>query len=250
MKDFFEMIDDRHHAEDALNHHAIIALTMLAKPPVERLVPAFAEAQITEDFRLRAPGLSDLTQVLVVSVSGSPAPVNDLPVWGNQPAEFDSHNPAMVTFAFLADLGGTAPFPNRVDQLDAIAINHTLLLGRNQKLVGQVVVGGQQPQQARTVRQVRKQVQPVAFEPAIKGTVVDALEGKQDANCDNLTGIQVGVLALVDVRQFIVYHTKESNDNLFGSHRVVLLFAMVSIVAQASHNLLAFSTFLLSTSNI
>ena len=78
---------------------------------------------------------------------------------------------------------------------------------------------------------------------------MDALEGKQDANCDNLTGIQVGVLALVDVRQFIVYHTKESNDNLFGSHRVVLLFAIVSMLAQASHNLLAFST-LLSTSNI
>jgi hypothetical protein len=76
------------------------------------------------------------------------------------------------------------------------------------------------------------------------------LEGEQDANRDNLAGIQVGVAPLVDVRQFIVYHTKESNDHVFGSHRVVLLLAMVWFLAQASHNLLAFSTFLLSISNI
>ena len=62
--------------------------------------------------------------------------------------------------------------------------------------------------------------------------------------------IQVGVLPLVDVGQFVVYHTKESNENVFGSHRVVLLFAMVCFLAQASHNLLTFSTCLLSTSNI
>jgi len=79
---------------------------------------------------------------------------------------------------------------------------------------------------------------------------MDALEGKQHANRDNFARIQVGVLPLVDVRQFIVYHTKESNDYLFGSHRVVLLFTMICFLAQASHNLLAFSTFLLSISNI
>jgi len=58
----------------------------------------------------------------------------------------------------------------------------------------------------------------------------------------------VGILPLVDVRQSIVYHTKESNDDFFGSHWVVLLFAMIWLMAQASHNPDAFST-LLSTSN-
>ena len=75
-------------------------------------------------------------------------------------------------------------------------------------------------------------------------------EREQNANGDNFTGIQQGVAPLVDVRQFVVYHTKESNDTVFGSHRVVLLFARRCILAQASHNLLAFSTFLLSISNI
>lgn len=61
--------------------------------------------------------------------------------------------------------------------------------------------------------------------------------------------MQVRVFALVDMRQFVVYHTKESNDNFFDSHQVVLLFAMFSLVAQESHYLLslATSTFQLAT---
>jgi hypothetical protein len=48
----------------------------------------------------------------------------------------------------------------------------------------------------------------------------------------------------------IVSHTKESNDDVFASHWVVLLCAMFSILAQASHNLLALATSYLSISNI
>ena len=52
MKDLLEMIDDRDDTEDPLHHHAVIALPVLTKPPVDRLFSAFAEPQITEDFRL------------------------------------------------------------------------------------------------------------------------------------------------------------------------------------------------------
>jgi hypothetical protein len=78
---------------------------------------------------------------------------------------------------------------------------------------------------------------------------VDTFQAKQDANRDNFTRIQVRVFALVDMRQFVVYHTKESNDNLFGSHQVVLLFAMFCCWLKESHNLLslATSTFQLAT---
>jgi hypothetical protein len=63
-------------------------------------------------------------------------------------------------------------------------------------------------------------------------------------------GYKCARLAFIDFCQFVIYHTKESNDDVFGSHRVVLLSAWVSIMTQASHNLLAFSTLLLATSNI
>jgi hypothetical protein len=101
----------------------------------------------------------------------------------------------------------------------------------------------------RALRQLRKQVQPVSFEPAIKRPIVDPFQGKQDANADNFTRIQVRVFALVDMRQVVVSHTKESNANLFGSQQVVLLFAMVSLLAQEWHHLLSFAnpTFQLAT---
>src|SRR5437764_951690 len=241
MKDLLEMIDDGDDAEHTLDDHALIALAMLAKAPVDRLVPAFAEAQVAEHFGLLGPSFANLLEVLVVRVSSSPSPVNNLPLGRNQPAEFDADNPAMIADAFLANLCGTAPFPDGVNQFNAVAINHTFFLRSDQELVGQGFIDGQQAQQTRAFGQIGKQVQPVPFEPAIKGAVVDAFEREQDPNGDNLTGIQVGVAAFVDVSQFIVYHTKESNDNLFASHRVVLLFALVSFLAQASHNLLAFA---------
>jgi hypothetical protein len=46
MKDLLEMVDDGDSALDALDDHAIIALARLPKLPVDRLVPAFAEAQV------------------------------------------------------------------------------------------------------------------------------------------------------------------------------------------------------------
>ncbi len=107
MKDLFEMIDHCHHAENPLDHQAIIALAMLAKLLVERLVPACAKPK---SFR-----------TVICSVHLSPTsrkcwscvlavvhpPVDDLSVQRNQPAELNPDDPAMLALAFLADLGGT-----------------------------------------------------------------------------------------------------------------------------------------------
>jgi hypothetical protein len=307
MKDFFKMIDLGDDTEDALDHHTIITFSVLTKAPMNWLFPAFAEAQVAEHFRLIGPGRSDLAKVLVLGVGGGPSLINDLALQGDQPTEFDPDDPAMVTLAFLADLGWTTPFANRVDQFNAVVINYTLLPRGDQKLVGQIFISCQQTQQAqtlmpyrflcddmqregvkpspdldsgffcyaplhnkascasrtspslkiggqsyfqriwysiRTFRQLRKQVQPVSFEPAIKGTVVDPFEGEQDPNRDKFTGIQAGILPLVDFHQFVVYHTNESNDNLFGSHRIVLLLAV--FCSWLKHC----TTFLLSASKI
>jgi RHS repeat-associated protein len=249
MKDFFEMIDNRNHTEHPLDNHTFIALSMLTKLPIDRLCSALAKTQVAENFGLLRPGGSNLLEVLVMGVGRCPLPVNDLPLRGNQPAQFDAHNPAMIAQAFLALLSGTAPLPNRVQQFHAVAIDHAFGLGSHQKVIRQGFILRHQAQQSRTFGQLRKQVQPISFQPAIKCSIVNTFQTKQDANRDNFTRIQVGVFALVDMRQFVVYHTKESNDYLFGSHQVVLLFAMFLFLAQESHNLLSFanSTFQLAT---
>ena len=143
------MIDDSDHAEHPLHDHAIMALAMLTKVPIDRLFAAFAEAQVTQDLRLLGPGGSDLAEVLVMRIGGGPLPVNDLPLRGNQPTLFDPNDPAMVADAFLTDLGGATPLANRVDQFDTVAINHTLCLRHDQKVVGQRFILRQQTQQTR-----------------------------------------------------------------------------------------------------
>ena len=92
-------------------------------------------------------------------------------------------------------------------------------------------------------------MQPVSFQPTIKRPIVDPFQRKQNTNGDDFARIQVRVGPLVDMHQFVIYHTKESNDYLFGSHQVVLLFAMILLLAQESHNLLSFAnpTFQLAT---
>src|SRR5712691_496472 len=136
MKDFLEMINDRYDAEDPLHDHAIIAFAMLTKPPVDGLFATLAEAQITEDFTAVGPSLTNTAKVLVMGIGGGPSPVDDLSLRRDQPTELDADNPAMIAFPFLAHLGLTASLTNRVDQLDAVAINHALGLGSNQELIG------------------------------------------------------------------------------------------------------------------
>jgi hypothetical protein len=53
-----------------------------------------------------------------------------------------------------------------------------------------------------------------------------ALESEQDADRDNFAWIHVRIASFVDVCQFVVYQTKESNDQFFASHQVVLLSAI------------------------
>src|SRR5947209_14131042 len=119
MKDLLEMIDDGENTENALNHHAIIALAVLTKMPVDWFFPTLTEAQVAEDLSLLGPRRSDLPEVLVMRIGSRQFPVNDLPLWGNQQADFHPNNPAMFTDAFLANLTGAASFPTRMVQFIA-----------------------------------------------------------------------------------------------------------------------------------
>ena len=72
----------------------------------------------------------------VMDVGGGAVPRTDQPPWIQDEAEFASHNPPMITLAFLAHLRWAAPFPHGVDQLDAIAVSDTQHGGSGQKASG------------------------------------------------------------------------------------------------------------------
>jgi hypothetical protein len=225
MKDLLEMIDHGYQTEDALDNHAIITLTPLTNRPLGVNAPVLSKTTIGQDLSLVSPQITNIAEILVVDLGTIPAPINYLALWGNQPAQFHPHNPTMIGNTFLADLGWAATLPNGMNQFNSVAIDDAFGCGFNQEMVGQVRVVGQQALQAGTFRQTRKQVKPITCQPTIESPKMDPFEAEKDTDGNNLAGMQVGILALVDVFEFVVYHTKEPNNNFFGSHRFVLLLA-------------------------
>ncbi len=61
------------------------------------------------------------------------SPTDDLPVIVNQPAQLHAHDPALIGIAFLANLLLAAPFPDGVDQFNAVAVDHGKETGLRQK---------------------------------------------------------------------------------------------------------------------
>src|SRR3954451_23352092 len=118
------MINYRYQTEYPLDNHSVVSLTAMAKSPVWGLLAAFAKAQIREYFTLITPQQSHIPKLLVVFIGRFPAPIDYLTLGSNQPAQLDTNNPAMVTFAFLADLRVATTLSNRMDQLDTVTINN------------------------------------------------------------------------------------------------------------------------------
>jgi hypothetical protein len=116
---------------------------MLTKVSVDRLFPAFVEAQI--DFPLPSDQSMPFRSPKSGGVGCVPPPINNLAFQDHQPAAFDPGNPAMVAGASLADLSLTMPLTDGVNRCNAVNINHTLfLIRRDQNMVSQVFTGGQQ----------------------------------------------------------------------------------------------------------
>lgn len=55
-----------------------------------------------------------------------------------------------------------------------------------------------------------------------------SFEVEEDTDGNNFAGIEISIFALLDGTDFVVYHAKEPSNNLFGSHKVMLLFALLT----------------------
>jgi len=217
MKDFLEMIDHRDYTKDALNHHPVVALSTLTNRPLWIDATTLSKATIGQDLSLLSPKITHISEILVVNLSTIPAPIDDLTFWGNQPAQFHPDNPAMVRDPFLADLSRTAAFADGMNEFHPVAVDDTLRLWLDQEMVGQGFVLGQQALQAGTFWQSWKKMPPVSVKPTVESPKMHSFEAEKQPDSDDLAGMQVGIFALVDMAQFIVYDTKEPSDDVFGS---------------------------------
>lgn len=101
-------------------------------------------------------------------------------------AERAAHDPAMIGFAFLADLTRSSPFPHWMTQFNAVAVGHALHGGLGQEVAGPVLLGSQSAVEAGPVGQLGEQVTIVVPEPMVEGSLADVLHGLQHTNGDQL----------------------------------------------------------------
>src|SRR5437879_9607351 len=135
-------------------------------------------------------------KLLIGGIHRAPIPVDHLANAVEEPTELDANAPTPLVFGLFANLLRTASLANRKQQLNGVAVNHQEEAGNSQKPLVPVLMGDQQALQASAIRQASKQGFVIPFEPAIESAKMASFERKEQADRDQLTGIQFGLTML------------------------------------------------------
>ena len=121
-----EMTDIGEHGKNSFDDHAHVPYTWLTEAQVSGMPVLFSEAGVREDDHLVSELVNQMLKgCAIIDIRGVTLPVNDASQVVEHEAELAAHNPALIRLAFLADLPCTAPFPSRVQQLNAVTVNDT-----------------------------------------------------------------------------------------------------------------------------
>src|SRR5262249_46781687 len=180
------------------------------------------QAQVSQRDRLTIVSGGQRTKHVIRLVGRVPGPINHLTHMVDQPGQLDADNPAPVRFAFLANLALASAFASRMDQLDAIGVQHRKegrVAEERQHIFGVVAKQALEP---RAFGQLGKEATVIGVQPAIKGAKPATFQAKEQSDRDNLTGVQMSVGTLVDVTKLVVYYAKQADDDLVRGHTVLL----------------------------
>jgi len=134
--------------------------------------------------------LDQRLKVSIILIGGAEIPINNQAKLVQQQTEFAAHNPALIRQPLFADLLLTPSFSDRVDQFDPVTVNHPQEGWFSQKAGGQPSLAHKQPEQAAAMGQIWKFSLPVFLQPPIEGSTVATLEGKENGDRHDLTGMQ------------------------------------------------------------
>ena len=219
----FEVANRRQHRQDGFDQHPGIPLAAFAGFEVGRMPVFLVKAGVAEHKHLIGDAIDQgLKGGAIVDIGGGAVPANDQPQMVEQHTQLAPDNPAPVRFAFASDLLLTASLTTGMDQLNAKAVDQSDQRRFGHELVDPAPVRVEQPEQARAIRQLRKQRFVVAFQPAIERPIAAAFQGKQQGQGHDFTGIQVGLRMLLRAWHRIIHPAEQFGDKLFGSHGAFL----------------------------
>lgn len=175
MHHFLGMADQRQHGEHGLDQHSVVPGSARAELEVGWITVGGMKPGVGQDQHAILEHLNQRMKQCIVDVGRRPQPTDNAPHVIDQQAEFLTHDPAMVGDPFTTDLPGTEPFPNRMDQFDAVTVDHPQQRGLGQKPQGPLAVGNKRPKQASPLGQARKQGAIISCQPAVESSVTDPL---------------------------------------------------------------------------
>jgi hypothetical protein len=218
MGNFLQMTDATQHREYGLHQHPRIPQTSITQFEIRRITRFGMESGVTQDDHLLFIGLNQGMERGIGRIGSSTIPADHQAPLIEQQTELSPDNPAMIGFPFAADLLATAPFAHRVQQFNAIAIDHPQDRRGGQELVGPGPVGGQEPKQPRPLGQGGKQWPPIPVQPPIKGPIHDPFERKQHAQRHNFARPQGRQGMFGDVGHGVIYPIEHLADKVFRRH--------------------------------
>lgn len=86
-----------------------------------------------------------------------------------------------------------APFSDRMNEFDTVAVDHGEEAGLRQKTITPVAVGAQGTLQTGSIWQAAEKPTVIPLEPTVEGAEIAAFQRKQHPNRDQFTGIQLGL---------------------------------------------------------
>ena len=140
----------------------------------------------------------------VVDVRGGTIPGTNQTPLVQYETQLATHNPPMITLAFLTNLGRAASFPHGMDQLDPIGIRDAQHGGGGQKPGGPRRVHLEEPCQARALWHLQKERRLVARQPAVEDRVPPPLMAYSRAKVTTSLGESLASGAVRDLQPLLV----------------------------------------------
>jgi hypothetical protein len=133
-------------------------------------------------------------------------------------AEFAANNPTPIRQPLTSILLRAAAFSDRVIQLYAIGVNDAHHTCFGHESLGHMAVRAKEAKQARSLPASSGIDVPISRRPAVKGTIADTLQSKQEGQDDDFARVESCLRVLLNIRQLFI-NAKEQFYGKFFSGR-------------------------------
>jgi hypothetical protein len=206
--DLFEMAHERQHGEHRLDEHTVLPLAALTQFEVARIALCRMECRITQDDHAFFALPNQPLKGGIRDIGGRTRPRHDASPLIEEQTQFAPDNPSVVREACATDLLGAAAFAHRVDQLDAVGVDHAEHRRSGQEGLRPVLMRLEETKEPGALGEVGKQRAIVARQPAIEGAVADAFERMEEPQGDDLAGPEVGLRMFGDGGERVINLTE------------------------------------------